>query len=588
MLKPGVRNIAYGASDFERIRTENRYYVDKTRFIPMLEENYYQFLIRPRRFGKSLWVSILETYYDITKKDRFENFFKGLWIGDHPTEERNSYLVLALNFSGVSSDIREVRTSFEAYCHIRIRGFLYRYRQFFTEQEIQKWNNPALPVATLLSDLFETCLQRELPLYLLIDEYDNFANTILSTAGTEAYHDLTHGEGFFRNFFTVLKEGTSHSGSGLKRLFITGVSPVTMDDVTSGFNIGSNLSLSPSLNAMVGFTREEVLEMLDYYQREGAFVQDRDETMDIFDEWYDGYQFAPGQRDSLYNTDMVVYYMRDCIQTGQPPYELLDQNIRIDYGKLRHLLLVSRQLNGNFDLLKNIMDTGQALSPIHTSFPLEHLTIPDNFMSLLYFFGLLTIEAEEMGDFHLKIPNRTIGLLMYEYLREAWRDVGTFRVELWKLRSLVRDMAWKGDWEPFFDFLAGAVAAQTSIRDYMKGEKVIQGFLLAYLHLNDFLLSHSERELGKGYADLFLEPFLLKYPEMSWGYLIELKYIKRDELTDTRLEQEITKAQTQLRQYLADDRLKQYPAHVTFTGIILVYHGWELVYRGAVQSMSST
>ncbi|MBF0350503.1 MAG: AAA family ATPase, partial [SAR324 cluster bacterium] len=222
MLKPGVRNIAYGASDFEDIRQKNDYYVDKTRFIPVLEQNRYLFFIRPRRFGKSLWASILETYYDIAKKDQFEKFFNGLWVGEHPTEERNSYLILKFNFSAVRADMEWVEQSFEEYGIGVLNWFLRSYTSCFTEdsmREIQEISG----FVSRLNRILQTCNKLNLPVYVIIDEYDNFANTILSTAGTQAYHSLTHGEGFFRNFFTVLKEGTSHSGSGLKRLFITGV-----------------------------------------------------------------------------------------------------------------------------------------------------------------------------------------------------------------------------------------------------------------------------------------------------------------------------------------------------------------------------
>ncbi|MBF0353532.1 MAG: AAA family ATPase, partial [SAR324 cluster bacterium] len=249
----------------------------------------------------------------------FDSFFKGLWIGDHPTSERNSYLVLPFNFSAVRADVEYVEQSFEDYGTGALNSFLRIYEPFFTENALQELRQTS-GFSSRLSQLLRFCRELNLPLYILIDEYDNFANTILTTAGEKAYHDITHGEGFFRHFFTVLKEGTSHSGSGLKRLFITGVSPVTMDDVTSGFNIGKNLSLSPALNEMVGFTREEVLEMLEYYRKEGVFLQNMEETLALFDEWYNGYKFSNDQESTIYNTDMVIYYVCDCIQIGQPPH----------------------------------------------------------------------------------------------------------------------------------------------------------------------------------------------------------------------------------------------------------------------------
>ncbi|MGK5094626.1 AAA family ATPase [Deltaproteobacteria bacterium TL4] len=580
-MSPGIKNIAYGVSDFERIQSEKHYFVDKTRFIPLLEENPFIFFIRPRRFGKSLWVSILETYYDLAKKEQFETFFQGTWIGEHPTQEHNAYLVLTFNFSAVIADVQKVEQSFEEYGNQVLEFFAHKYASLLGELTLAQMKQSST-FASRLSALLTGIRETQCSLYILIDEYDNFANTILSTAGNHAYHDLTHGEGFFRHFFTVLKSGTSQSGSGLKRLFITGVSPITMDDVTSGFNIGSNLSLDERLNEMVGFTEAEVRLMLEYYQSHGLFQQEIEETLHLFREWYNGYRFGAPDQPTVFNTDMVLYFVQKSIQVGHPPRDLIDPNIRIDYGKLRHLLLVNRQLNGNFDQLKLILAERQTVSPLPISFPLERLNQPDNFTALLYYFGLLGIESSEHGRFHMKVPNLTVWHLMYSYLREAYLDTGTFRAEFWKLDPLLQDMAWQGTWEPFFDYLAKAIQQQTSVRDYLEGEKVIQGFLLAYLHLCDFFLVRPEQELNKGFSDLFLEPFTAKYPDMPWGYLIELKYFKRGKLSKTQVQKTVCEAEQQLKKYLQDERLAHYGQHVRFKGLVLVYHGWELVHRSAV------
>ncbi|MGK5091773.1 AAA family ATPase [Deltaproteobacteria bacterium TL4] len=579
MFKPGVRNIAYGVADFENLRTSGDYFVDKTRFIPLLEQNRYLFFIRPRRFGKSLWVSILETYYDISKKDRFDEFFKGTWIGENPTDECNQYLILSFNFSAVNADVDKIEQSFSGYGERMLSAFLTKYQSWIGENVVKEIRQVE-GLSNQLNALLIHARALELPLYILIDEYDNFANTILSTVGENAYRHLTHGEGFFRHFFSVLKEGTSHSGSGLKRLYVTGVSPITMDDVTSGFNIGKNLSLSPVFREMVGFTYEEVQTMLEYYHKKGVFLQNIDESMALMSEWYNGYCFGDESKPSVYNTDMVLYFVQDSIQTGKKPRELIDQNIRIDYGKLRHLLLVNHRLNGNFNHLKQIIENGETVSPVNSSFPLEQLTVTENFISLLYYFGLLSISGTEMGMLKLKIPNRAVKQLMYGYLREAYRDVDTFRVDFRELSHLVQRMAWLGEWEAFFDMLASAIQEQTSIRDYMEGEKVIQGFLLAYLHICDFFLTRTEQELGKGFADILLEPFIAKYPDIPYGYVMELKYFKRGDYKKEKLQATIDEANEQLRKYLADERIQRFE-RINFQGIVLVFNGWEMVYRGS-------
>ncbi len=236
----------------------------------MLEEHEYIFFIRPRRSGKSLWLSILECYYDINLKDRFGEYFKDTQIGENPTPEKNSYFVLRLDFSAVSPDIDKVEQSFERYC-ARIFGHFMRMYPYAFDGKISKEMEESSPASEKLDAIFIYALEHNLKIYMLIDEYDNFANTILSTAGTEAYHNLTHGEGFFRHFFSVLKVATAMRGSGLARLFITGVSPVTMDDVTSGFNIGTNISMMPVFNEMTGFSEDEVKASAELLQESGTF-----------------------------------------------------------------------------------------------------------------------------------------------------------------------------------------------------------------------------------------------------------------------------------------------------------------------------
>ena len=258
-----IKNIPYGISDFEKLRFENNYFVDKTHFIPLLEKHDYIFFIRPRRFGKSLWLSILECYYDVNLKDDFDKYFKGTYIGENPTEEKNAYFVMHLDFSAVNSDADKVEQSFESYCSRVFRYFLMEYDYAFDEKFLEEMES-CPSVSEKLDAIFAHAKKNKLKLYMLIDEYDNFANTIISTAGTDAYHDLTHGQGFFRHFFAKLKSATAMRGGGLSRLFITGVSPVTMDDVTSGFNIGTNISTRITFNEMTGFSEPELLEILNF------------------------------------------------------------------------------------------------------------------------------------------------------------------------------------------------------------------------------------------------------------------------------------------------------------------------------------
>ncbi len=579
--------IPYGEGDFKRIRVNRWLYVDKTRFLRPLEDERYAFLIRPRRFGKTCWVSLLENYYDRTRADAFETVFAGTDIGADPTQDRNRYVILRFNFSAFDDALETLQERFEGYCHTQFRGALERNRDLFPEAARRRILAPPA-IDGKLNELFQYAGDRGIPLFMLVDEYDNFANTVLAHRGAEAYESFTHGGGFYRNFFATLKAGTEQSGGGLERLFITGVSPITMDDVTSGFNIGSNISLKLKFNEMVGFTEAEVRGLLATYRDHGVFNQDVDAALDVMREWYDGYRFAEDARGDLYNTDMVLYYLKQSVPNEPMPRELIDTNVRIDYGKLRHLLVTGRRLNGNFDLLRRVIGGEPVDSRIQPSFPLEELDQRENFLSLMYYFGLLSIRGLTRGTPRLGIPNQTVSHLMYGYLRSAYREVGAFSVDLNEFANLTADMAWDGAWQPAFAFLSDAIAAQSSVRDCLGGERMIQGFLAAYLGVAPHFVCHTERELNKGYADVCLEPLVAQYPELreGYGYVIELEYLKRSEAaSEARIAAAVAEATAQVRQYLADERLaRQYPS-VRFVGLAVVFHGWGLAFCDTVHAV---
>ena len=418
--------IPYGMADFSAIRREGFLYVDKTRFLRDLEDDRHVFLLRPRRFGKSCWVSILERYYARAYKDGFDALFAGTDIGDEPTPNRSQYAVLRLNFSAFGKELSTLRESFEVYCHTQLRGMLEVNADLFPTEFAQRILSPPT-MGGRLNELFFRANQLGVRLYLLIDEYDNFANTILAGEGQAAYHAMTHGSGWFRDFFATLKAGTE-SGN-LERLFITGVSPVTMDDVTSGFNIGKNISFDAIYNQMVGFTEKEVRDLVTMYHGKGVLDQEPEAAMAVMREWYNGYRFAEDADEDLYNTDMVLYYLDHSIPNKRGPRYLIDANVRVDYAKLRHLVVVNREmvadraatpaaqraadaeagtdsdpprrvssgaelrdakalgLNGNFDVLRQVIAEGRVDSDLIPSFPVEQLGLREHFVTLLHCFG---------------------------------------------------------------------------------------------------------------------------------------------------------------------------------------------------------
>lgn len=569
---PQPLRIPYGVADFVKIRTGNEYYVDKTHYLPKLEAaGRFLFLIRPRRFGKSLLQSVMECYYDRNYTESFERLFDNTWIYDHPTPEKHRYLVLRFDFSAVNPDSRKLEESFETYMRIVLENFLRRYRQCIPEEQAARVLREQTTSARL-EQLFYQMNELSLPLYLLIDEYDNFANSLLVTEGREKYQELTHSGGFFKHFFSVLKEGVGRTSGGLSRLFITGVSPITLDDVTSGFNIGANISLDPEFNGLLGFNEAEQERLF------AAFGHNYSNHQAVMNDWYNHYRFSKQACETISNSDMVLYYLQHLYRLNRPPDELIDHNVRMDYGKLRHLVQIDRQLNGNFSRLREIIETGEQVSEIQVSFPVEGLWQPENFVSLLYYFGLLTFAGEREGQPVLKIPNRTIRQLSYGYLRDAYRDVGVFKPSIWEIGQRLNKMAYRGEWEPFFVYLSEQIQQQTSVRDYLQGEKMVQGFLLAYLNLSPYFTVWSEQEQGGGFVDLYLAPFYPRYHDMRHAYLIELKYLKRSEDSPERRQQVIMAAEQQLQQYRSDERVQQYLGPALLHSLILVYSGWELVY----------
>ena len=566
------KKIPYGISSYKTIKQENYYYVDKTRYIPKLEETgKFLFLIRPRRFGKSSFLTVLECYYDMARGEEFSYLFQGTHISDHPTPEKNSHLILKFNFSQVHPDPDKVEASFQEHTNTCFFFFGEKYRELLDDHYFIMMEKKTSAHGKL-EFLLQYVASRGLKAYVLIDEYDHFTNTILATSGQEKYHELTHGTGFLRFFFNVLKGAADQADSGISRMFITGVSPVTMDDVTSGFNIGRNISLHPAFNELLGFTEQNVIEILEYYKDNGMVLPDIDGTLKLMRDWYDGYRFSPEAAMTLFNTDMVFYFVQNLLELKKYPKNLIDQNVKIDYGKLRHLVIINKRLNGNFSRLEEIMETGGITSDIVESFPVEDLTKSDNFISLLFYFGLLSYT--KTGE--LRIPNQTVKKLMYGYLRGGYEDVDVFSVDLWRFANLIRGMAYNGEWKPVFQFLADEVKKQTSIRDYLAGEKVVQTFLLAYLNVTDYYVTRTEEEMGKGFADICLEPFSAKYPDVNYGYLIELKYLARTDFSEAKQHAALADAKKQLKKYAADERLIKRNRGTGLKCLALVFCGWEM------------
>ena len=569
------KRIPYGIMDFVSLREDNCYYVDKTRFIEEVEyANRYFFFIRPRRFGKSLTLSMLRHYYDILDADKFEKWYKGLYIYDHPTTERGAYLVLHLNFSRINAELENYRSSLDEHCNTAFNYFCDVYARYLSPGVKEELNRKDGAVGQL-EYLYKECQKVNRPIYLFIDEYDHFTNKILSTPRViDRYKSETHGAGYIRLFFDTVKAGTE---SSIRRCFITGVSPVTMDDVTSGFNIGTNYSLSPEFSEMTGFTESEVRAMLDYYAATCKFHHTTDELITLMKPWYDNYCFTrkPSGRTTMYNSNMVLYFVDSYIRNGgELPDDMLEENIRIDYEKLRMLIRKDREFAHNASIVQTIVEQGYITGTLKKGFPAEAITDSDNFVSLLYYFGMLTINGTMMGQTRLVIPNQTVRDQLYSYLLDTYKEAD-LSYELPKQENLASRMAYLGEWKQYFAYIAECLHRFAAQRDRQKGESFVHGFTLAMTAQNRFYRPVSEQDTQEGYADLFLLPLKEQFPDMRHCYIIELKYAKGKD-SAARVKRLRQDAIAQALRYASSETVQNAIGHTCLHRIVVVWHGMEM------------
>lgn len=566
--------LPYGMMNFEDIRLDNYYYVDKTSFIPLIEQSdRFFFFIRPRRFGKSLTLNMLQHYYDVRTKDKFDSLFGDLYIGKHPTKDRNSYLVIKLNFSGITGELHNYRKSLDEHCRIVFDYFCDVYADYLPEGIKEKMAEKDGAVSQF-EYLFTECARVNQKIYLFIDEYDHFTNTILSDVDSlNRYTDETHKEGYLRAFFNKIKSGTD---SSIKRCFITGVSPVTMDDLTSGFNIGTNYSLSSEFNEMMGFTESEVREMLSYYSTTSRFNHTIDELIELMKPWYDNYCFAQEcyGRTTMYNSNMVLYFVKNYIRYGEIPKDMIEDNIRIDYEKLRMLIRKDKEFAHDASIIQTLVSQGYITGELKKGFPAASIIDPDNFVSLLYYFGMLTISGTHEGKCKLTIPNQVVREQLYTYLLNTYNDAN-LSFSSYEKNELSSALAYRGTWKTYFDYIADCLKRYASQRDKQKGESFVHGFTLAMTAQNRFYRPISEADTQEGYADIFLSPLLDIYPDMKHSYVIELKYAKYKD-PENRVEELRLEGIAQTNRYADTDTVKNAIGTTQLHKIVVVYKGMEM------------
>ena len=574
-IAPRRKHIPYGMMNFAVIRRDDCYYVDKTRFIPIIEDaDKFFFFNRPRRFGKSLTVSMLQHYYDIAAKDKFDALFGDLYIGKYPTRDRNSYLVLYLNFSGIVGELHNYRKGLDAHCQTMFDYFCDIYADYLPQGIKEKLDEKEGAVEQF-EYLFTECNKTNQRIYLFIDEYDHFTNAILADPESlHRYTNETHGEGYLRAFFNKVKAGTY---SSIERCFITGVSPVTMDDLTSGFNIGTNYSLSPKFNEMIGFTEEEVRQMLTYYSTTSHFNHTVDELLDMMKPWYDNYCFAQGRygETTMYNSNMVLYFVKNYLDNdGKAPQNMIESNIRIDYEKLRMLIRKDKEFAHDASIIQTLVNQGYITGDLKDSFPATNITNPDNFVSLLYYFGMLTISGTYKGKTKLTIPNQVVREQLYAYLLSTY-DEADLNFSSYEKNELSSSLAYDGSWQAYFGYIADCLKRYASQRDKQKGEFFVHGFTLAMTAQNRFYRPISEQDTQAGYVDIFLCPLLEIYSDMKHSYIVELKYAKYKD-PERRVEELRQEAIAQANRYADTETVKNAIGNTKLHKIVVVYKGMDM------------
>ena len=572
-----VKRIPYGVSDFVDIIKRNQYYIDKTMYIPKLEEEADSlFFIRPRRFGKSLLLSMMCAYYDINQSNRFEELFGKLWIGSHPTPYRGKFQVLFLDFSKIGGDIKDLKENFNNYCNIRLDNFIERYKRAYRPEIVEKIKS-ASTVVDKLNMIDTEAKDANMQLYLIIDEYDNFTNVVLNEHGEKVYWALTHAKGFYREIFKMFK-------GMFTRIFMTGVSPVTLDDLTSGFNIGWHISTKPAFNQMLGFSTEDVREMFEYFKSAGKVRPDCDVESVIAEmkPWYDNYCFSEDAlrtQSRVFNCDMVLYYLRNYMETGESPRQMIDPNTKTDYNKMKKLLQLDKLDGNRKGVIYEIAEQGEIISNLETTFPAETLTNPKMFVSLLFYYGMLTIKGTHGSRLMLGIPNNNVRKQYYEYLLEQYEEKASLDTN--QLEDYFYDMAYDGKWHDALQFLADSYAKVSSVRDGIEAERNIQGFFMAYLNLNAYYLTAPELELNHGYCDFFLLPDLTHYASKHC-YILELKLIPKkekgmsQETYEAAIQQQWDAAEVQIKHYAEAPRVEALRQGTQLHKIIMQFNGWKL------------
>jgi len=554
MLKEGVvklKKLPYGISNYEKIVNNDYYYVDKTKYIEILEnlaESSIMFL-RPRKFGKTLFTSTLEYYYDINAKSKFEKLYGNTYIGKNPTSQRNSYHIMRFNFSGIdTSTVEATIKGFKSKTLASIKFFAEKYGLDFFINE----NDDAENVLYNLFNSFNIQKNGE-KIYIIIDEYDHFANELLGFH-TEKFKELVSKNGKVRKWYEIIKEGTE---TVVDRIFITGVAPITLDSLTSGFNICSDKTRNELLNEMLGFSKMELINLLN---EQNISEEEQGILLPMLKENYDGYKFSLLGKEKIYNSNMCLYFLNDYIQLKHIPERLVDMNIASDYSKLSKMLELCKGDRKKEILEKTVSGEGLVSDIIEKFNPATDFQ-NEEFVSMLFYLGYLTINGEKLGTPHLVIPNKAMKEIYTSYFLKIIEDETSLSINQEDYLKMLEETALEGRINKIVDTVHEYLN-NLSNRDFQKFDEKYVKLIFYCITMNLKLFSvKSEPEVNRKYPDILMVP-----RDSSKGYnsiMVEFKYLKAGE--KNKLEEMQLQAKKQIEEYSQFEDIKQLPKLNKFT-----------------------
>ena len=557
--------IPYALTNFESIRTENYLYVDKTRFIELLENEAtkYQFLIRPRKFGKTLFASVLEHYYDLRFADKFEELFGDLYIGQHPTAKKNSYFVIKFNFSGLdTSNVESFKISFTESIRSNIDFFFIDHQDIFKNvPDLQKELSPRSTVKAYIEYAFSIIKSYGKKAYVIIDEYDHFANDMIARGtplSKNQYQESIWANSITKDFYETLKIGAE---SVVDKIFVTGITPVMLDDLTSGFNISSNLSLELEYNEILGLTRHEVEWVMEQIGLDRSLI-----SLDI-EEMYDGYLFNKHASGKLFNSTMIFHYFTGLLKNKERLEDLIDANLKTDYGRIHNLI----NRHDNKEKLRSLIENNFIKGEVIKQFSIERIHEEENFFSLLFYLGLVTIDNTNPYRIGLKIPNYSIQTMYWGFIKNMLTDeLEGLSLDSSRYQDPIYYLAYENDYQPFFKYFSEWIVRYLSNRDLQETvEKDIKFLLLPLFFESKYYLPISEIENSEGYTDIYLSRSHL-HPGAISEWVWEIKYVmQRDAKKKSLIAAKKQEAIEQLQRYKRSNLFKD-KTDVRFLSVVFI------------------